>query len=82
MLLKDKISKSQEIINKAYKKFAQNKITIGRTGGKDCTVLLHLIKTCFGKIPSAVVFNDSTMEFSEVYQFNCLTNKKLCQIFE
>jgi len=68
--LKDKILKSQEVIRKAYKEFSKNKIVIAWTGGKDSTVLLHLIRSVFGnKVPSPVMFNDSTMEFEEIYEF-------------
>ncbi len=39
-------------------------------GGKDSTVLLHLVKETFnGKIPFKIFFNDSTIEFKEIYDF-------------
>lgn len=68
--LTEKIKKSQEIIIKASKKFKSKEIAIAWTGGKDSTVLLHLVRQTFnGKIPFKVFFNDSTIEFPEIYDF-------------
>lgn len=67
--LEDKIKKAKQVIQKAAKEFPQNKTVIAWTGGKDSTVLLHLIKDTFGKVPFPVMFNDSTMEFDEIYEF-------------
>lgn len=68
--LKDKIRRSQQIILKSVERFPENKIFIAWTGGKDSTVLLHLVRMVFhGKIPFKVMFNDSTIEFDEVYEF-------------
>lgn len=68
--LEEKIKKSKQIILEAAKKWKNKEICIAWTGGKDSTVLLHLIKTVFkNKIPFLVMFNDSTLEFPEVYQF-------------
>lgn len=64
-----KISKSQQVIKEATKKYGKNRMAVAWTGGKDSTVLLHLIKGVFGKVPFPVMFNDSTMEFAEVYEF-------------
>ena len=69
MSLNDKILKSKKIIKKAYEKFPKEKIAIAWTGGKDSTVLLHLIKECYKRLPSPVIFNDSTMEFPQIYKF-------------
>lgn len=69
MTLQEKIRKSQEIIKKAAKKYPKEKLAIAWTGGKDSTALLHLVKETFGKVPFPVVFNDSTMEFPEIYEF-------------
>lgn len=66
----EKIKKSQEIIIKATKKFNPKKLAIAWTGGKDSTVLLHLVRQTFnGKVPFKVFFNDSTIEFPEIYDF-------------
>jgi phosphoadenosine phosphosulfate reductase len=68
--LKEKLEKSKEVIFQAAKKWKNKEICIAWTGGKDSTVLLHLVKSAFnGKIPFLVMFNDSTLEFLEVYQF-------------
>lgn len=70
MQLKEKIAKTKEIINKSAKRWDPERIAIAWTGGKDSTVLLHLIKNMYNKkIPFRIMFNDSTIEFSEVYQF-------------
>lgn len=70
MTLDKKTKKSKEIILKTLKRFDKNKTAVAWTGGKDSTVLLHIIRECFdGKIPFPVMFNDSTMEFEEVYAF-------------
>ncbi len=43
---------------------------IGFSGGKDSTVIMHMARELFeGKIPFPIFFNDSTMEFDEVYKF-------------
>lgn len=68
--LQKKIKKATMIIKKMAKKMKKEKIVIAWTGGKDSTVLLHLIRTHFnGIVPFKVMFNDSTMEFQEIYDF-------------
>jgi len=69
MTLQKKVTKSRKVIEKATKKYPKEKLAVAWTGGKDSTVMLHLIKDTFGKVPFPVVFNDSTMEFPEVYDF-------------
>ncbi len=70
MNLEEKIKKGKKIIQKAAKKYPKEKLAVAWTGGKDSTVLLHIVKGVFkGKIPFPVVFNDSTMEFPEIYEF-------------
>jgi len=65
-----KIAKAHEIIKKAFDTFSTDKTIIAWTGGKDSTVLLHLVRTVFGgTVPFPVMFNDSTMEFTEIYEF-------------
>lgn len=47
MSLLEKIKKSQQIIKLASKKWKPSEIAVAWTGGKDSTVVLHLIKeTC------------------------------------
>lgn len=69
MTLKEKIAKSKKIIREANKRFPKEKLAVAWTGRKDSTFMLHLIKDTFGRVPFLVVFNDSTMEFPEVYEF-------------
>ena len=70
MKLDQKIAKAKKIILGASKKYPKNSIFIAWTGGKDSTVLLHLVKDVFkGKVPFKLMFNDSTLEFPEVYDF-------------
>lgn len=58
---------ARHLIKKAYKD--DPRTAIAWTGGKDSTTLLHLVKETLGEIPFPVYFNDSTMEFDEVYDF-------------
>lgn len=67
--LETKIKKAKQVITKAHDTFPHDKTVVAWTGGKDSTVLLHLIKDTFGTIPFPVMFNDSTMEFEEIYAF-------------
>jgi phosphoadenosine phosphosulfate reductase len=64
-----KIHKTEAIIKKAAQLYKPEEIAIAWTGGKDSTVLLHCIKSIYGNIPFPVVFNDSGMEFPEIYDF-------------
>lgn len=68
--LKGKIAKAHAVIREASQLFDPQKVVVAWTGGKDSTVLLHLIRTYFnGSVPFPVMFNDSTMEFDEIYEF-------------
>jgi len=68
--LEDKIKFSLKIISRATGKYVAEKMVIAWTGGKDSTVLLHLIRAHYkNKLPIPVMFNDSTMEFKEIYDF-------------
>ncbi len=68
--LKRKETKSIKVIRDVLAKVDKEKIAVAWTGGKDSTLTLHLIRKMFkGKVPFKVFFNDSTMEFPEVYQF-------------
>lgn len=65
-----KVRKSMAVIKKSTQRFKEKDVAVAWTGGKDSTVLLHLIRITFsGKVPFRVVFNDSTMEFNEIYKF-------------
>lgn len=70
MTLEEKIKKAHEIIVEASKKWKPGEIAVAWTGGKDSTVLLHLVRETFkGKVPFRIFFNDSTLEFEEIYDF-------------
>jgi len=69
MRLKRKIAKSKKVIDRAMGLFPQDKLAVAWTGGKDSTVLLHLVRQIGkGKVSLRVMFNDSRMEFDEVYE--------------
>ncbi len=70
MNLSQKIFRSQQIIRQADKRYSRESTVVAWTGGKDSTVLLHLIRNLYQtKVPFPVLFNDSTMEFLEIYAF-------------
>lgn len=76
MTLEKKVEKSCQIIKKAARKYPKEKLAVAWTGGKDSTAMLHLIRRVFGEVPFPVVFNDSTMEFPEIYKFIERVNKE------
>ena len=68
--LQKKIAKSFEIIRKAQNLLRFKDAALAWTGGKDSTSMLHLIRTYYhGRVPYPVVFNDSHLEFPEIYSF-------------
>lgn len=67
--LTKKIDFAKKIIDEASDKFAQEKTVLAWTGGKDSTVLLHMVREMYGSIKFPVMFNDSTLEFPEIYEF-------------
>ena len=69
MSLKRKVEKSRDIIKEAFEKFPAQQIAVAWTGGKDSTVLLHLVRSTIADPSYKVMFNDSTIEFPEVYDF-------------
>jgi phosphoadenosine phosphosulfate reductase len=70
MKIENKIKKAHQVIKEASKKWKSDEIAVAWTGGKDSTVLLHLVREVFkGKVPFRVFFNDSTLEFPEIYNF-------------
>lgn len=73
--LESKIAKSKEAINEAFKKHGE-KMAIFWTGGKDSTVLLHLMRDIFGeKAKFPILFLDTGLDFEEVYDFIERINK-------
>jgi len=70
MTLNKKIKHAQKIIKQAHQQWPSDQQVVAWTGGKDSTVILHLIREIFNQqIPFKVLFNDSTIEFPEIYQF-------------
>ncbi|OGH11911.1 MAG: hypothetical protein A2857_05665 [Candidatus Levybacteria bacterium RIFCSPHIGHO2_01_FULL_36_15] len=66
----EKIAKSKAIVKKTVRLYGTNSIAIAWKGGKDTTTLMHIILTMYdGKIPFKVMFNDTTLEFKQVYKF-------------
>lgn len=67
--LESKIKKSKEVIKEAFRKHG-NKMAIFWTGGKDSTVLLHMIREIYGqKLEFPILFLDTGLDFKEVYDF-------------
>ncbi len=65
-----KIARTKKIVKQAIAKYGAENIAIAWKGGKDTTTLMHIILTMYdGVIPFPVMFNDTTLEFKEVYHF-------------
>ncbi len=76
--LEEKANKSIEIIKESVIRFGKDNIATTFTGGKDSTVLLHLIRRAFnGSIPFRVFNIDTSFKFKEIYEFR----DKLVQIW-
>lgn len=70
MSLKQKVIQAKKIIKKAGERWRHDGIAVAWTGGKDSTVILHLVREVFSnQVPFVVMFNDSTLEFPEIYDF-------------
>lgn len=69
MSLQKKVKQAQDIIEKARSNWSDDEIVVAWTGGKDSTVILHIIKEMYREVPFRALFNDSTIEFKEVYEF-------------
>lgn len=63
-----KIEESKKVIKLAFEKY-NDKMAIFWTGGKDSTVLLHLVKETLGHLKFPIVFIDTQLDFEEVYAF-------------
>lgn len=69
MTLAAKINKAVSVVEKTEKRYGFDSIAIAWKGGKDTTCLMHIILGMYGKIPFRVMFNDTTLEFPEMYKF-------------
>lgn len=68
--LAEKVNKTITIIKKTIKDYGIENIAIAWKGGKDTTTMMHIIKTIYGgNIPFKVMFNDTTLEFKQTYEF-------------
>lgn len=73
--LQEKIKKSKEVLKDAHKKYGKD-MAIFWTGGKDSTVLLHMVRDVFGeKLEFPILFLDTGLDFEEVYNFIDRINK-------
>ncbi len=70
MSLQQKIANTKKILKQAENKYGFSDIALAWKGGKDTTTLMHIILTMYnGVIPYRVMFNDTTIEFPEMYKF-------------
>lgn len=69
MTIQAKIKKAQSVVEKTERLYGFDTIAIAWKGGKDTTCMMHIILNMYGKVPFRVMFNDTTLEFAEVYRF-------------
>ena len=67
MSLEDKIRFTKRRINEWVNEFGENGVYISFSGGKDSTVLLHLVRSIFPNVPA--VFVDTGLEYPEIKKF-------------
>lgn len=74
--LSEKILITELVIKKLASRYRFSNIGVLWSGGKDSTVLIDIIRKIYqNKVPFPVIFNDSTMEFKEIYYFIKKTSK-------
>ena len=64
--LDDKINKSKQLIMDWYYQF-HGQVYVGFSGGKDSTVLLHLVRSLFPDVPA--VFSNTGLEYPDIIKF-------------
>ncbi len=75
--LDKKVEKSIEIIKEALHRYGRENVGIAWTGGKDSTILLHLVKSAHnGDIPLRVINIDTSVKFKEIYDFRDRLSKE------
>lgn len=68
--LQEKITNTKRVLKQAEKKYGFKNIALAWKGGKDTTTLMHIILCMYdGVIPYRVMFNDTTLEFPQMYKF-------------
>lgn len=68
--LEQKEEKSRNILIQAVEKYGKDRIATTFTGGKDSTVVLHLLRQVFdGRVPIPVINIDTSVKFEEIYEF-------------
>lgn len=68
--LEQKEEESCRIIQEAFERFRSEEMATTFTGGKDSTVVLHLMRTVFdGQVPIPVLNIDTSVKFPEIYAF-------------
>ncbi len=68
-LLEKKIILSELIIRHAVDGLKKKEVNVLWSGGKDSTVVLHIVRSMYGLVPFTVTFADCTYQFREVYGF-------------
>lgn len=64
--LEDKINKSKQLIMDWYYQF-DGQVYVSFSGGKDSTVLLHLVRSLFPDVPA--VFSNTGLEYPDIVDF-------------
>lgn len=64
--LDDKITKSKQLIFEWYHQF-NGQVYVSFSGGKDSTVLLHLVRSMFPEVPA--VFSNTGLEYPDIVEF-------------
>lgn len=67
-MIDKKITKAKETIKQAYEKYGE-KMAIFWTGGKDSTVLLHIVREMYPDKKFPILFLDTGLDFEDVYDF-------------
>lgn len=68
--LDEKEQKTIKIIKETIQRYGKENVATTFTGGKDSTVLLHLIRRAFNGVIPIRVFNiDTSFKFKEIYDF-------------
>jgi len=60
---------AQSVIDSAYRSHKHNRVAVLWSGGKDSTLLLHMMIIRYGKIPFRVVYGDLNFENRELSEF-------------